>query len=199
MPKVNVEYKSGVREKIIQAAITSFAQTGFDRTKMEDIAKRLDLSKGTIYLYFDSKEDLFLAICDHYLKVMKDRQHSAVFTRREELFIDAERFYEEFQKLEQGNDKVMLEMVVESTRNPRLRKGMYEHRLKVYDAVVDHLERQIEKGFVSPDVDANDLASAFVALYDGLTVSKMLGVNEGSNKSAWVAMVRAVMAGISRD
>jgi hypothetical protein len=76
---------------------------------------------------------------------------------------------------------------------------MYEHRLKVYDAVVDHLERQIEKGFVSPDVDANDLASAFVALYDGLTVSKMLGVNEGSNKSAWVAMVRAVMAGISRD
>jgi AcrR family transcriptional regulator len=199
MPKVNVEYKSGVREKIIQAAITSFAQTGFDRTKMEDIAKRLDLSKGTIYLYFDSKEDLFLAICDHYLKVMKDRQHSTVFTRREELFIDAERFYEEFQKLEQGNDKVMLEMVVESTRNPRLRKGMYEHRLKVYDAVVDHLERQIEKGFVSPDVDANDLASAFVALYDGLTVSKMLGVNEGSNKSAWVAMVRAVMAGISRD
>jgi hypothetical protein len=38
-----------------------------------------------------------------------------------------------------------------------------------------------------------------VALYDGLTVSKMLGVNEGSNKSAWVAMVRAVMAGIGKD
>lgn len=199
MPKVNVEYKSGVKEKIIQAAITSFAQTGFDRTKMEDIAKRLDLSKGTIYLYFDSKEDLFLAICEHYLKVMKDRQHSTVFTRREDLFVDAERFYEEFQRLEQGNDKVMLEMVVESTRNPRLRKAMYEHRLKVYDAVVDHLRRQIENGFVSPDVDANGLASAFVALYDGLTVSKMLGVNEGNNKSAWIAMVRAVMAGISKD
>ncbi|HEY8140432.1 MAG TPA: TetR/AcrR family transcriptional regulator [Nitrososphaera sp.] len=199
MPKVNLEYKSGVRDKIIQAAIISFAQTGFDRTKMEDIAKRLDLSKGTIYLYFDSKEDLFLAICEYYLKVMKDRQDSTVFARREDLFVDAERFYEEFQKLEQGNDKVMLEMVVESTRNPRLRKGMYEHRLKVYDAVVDHLSRQIESGFVSPDVDAKGLASAFVALYDGLTGSKMLGVSERNNKEAWVAMVRAVMAGISKD
>jgi AcrR family transcriptional regulator len=199
MPKVNVEYKSGIREKIIQAAIISFAQTGFDRTKMEDIAKRLTLSKGTIYLYFDSKEDLFLAICEHYLKVMKERQNSTVFARREDLFVDAERFFEEFQELEQGNDKVMLEMVVESTRNPRLRKAMYEHRLKVYDAVVDHLSRQIENGFVSPDVDAKGLASAFVALYDGLTVSKMLGVSEGSNKGAWVAMVRAVMAGISKD
>jgi AcrR family transcriptional regulator len=73
MPKVTGQYKSDLREKIIQAAIESFAQTGFDRTKMEDIAKRLGLSKGTIYLYFNSKEDLFLAICEHYLKVMRDQ------------------------------------------------------------------------------------------------------------------------------
>jgi AcrR family transcriptional regulator len=65
MPKVTGQYKSDLREKIIQAAIESFAQTVFDRTKMEDIAKRLGLSKGTIYLYFNSKEDLFLEICEH--------------------------------------------------------------------------------------------------------------------------------------
>ena len=57
-------YKAEIKEKIIQAAVESFAQTGFDRTKMEDIAKRLGLSKGTLYLYFKSKEDLFLAICE---------------------------------------------------------------------------------------------------------------------------------------
>ena len=38
MPKVTGLYKAEVREKIIQAAIESFSQTGFDRTKMEDIA-----------------------------------------------------------------------------------------------------------------------------------------------------------------
>ncbi|MGI0028422.1 MAG: TetR/AcrR family transcriptional regulator [Nitrososphaera sp.] len=197
MPKVTGLYKSEISEKIIQAAIASFAQTGFHRTKMEDIAKRLGLSKGTIYLYFSSKEELFLAICDYYLRVIKERQNAAVFAKREDLFIDAERFFEEFQELEQGNDKVMLEMVVESTRNPKLRRGMYEHRLKVYDTVVEYLNKQVENGFIRRDVDLNGLASAFVALYDGLTASKMLGTGEANNRKAWVAMVRAVMKGIS--
>lgn len=196
MPKVTGQYKSDLREKIIQAAIESFAQTGFDRTKMEDIAKRLGLSKGTIYLYFNSKEDLFLAICEHYLKVMRDQQHSAIFSKKEDLVLDSEHFYENFRRLEQGKDRVMLEMVVESSRNSRLKKGMYEHRFKVYDAVVEHLNRQIEKGFIKKGIDVNGLASAFVALYDGLTVSKMLGISEASNKKAWAAMVRAVMEGI---
>jgi TetR/AcrR family transcriptional regulator, repressor for uid operon len=196
MPKVTGQYKSDLREKIIQAAIESFAQAGFDRTKMEDIAKRLGLSKGTIYLYFNSKEDLFLAICEHYLKVMRDQQHSAIFPKKEDLVLDSEHFYENFRRLEQGKDRVMLEMVVESSRNSRLKKGMYEHRLKVYDAVVEHLNRQIEKGFIKKGIDVNGLASAFVALYDGLTVSKMLGISEASNKKAWAAMVRAVIEGI---
>jgi AcrR family transcriptional regulator len=198
MPKVTGLYKAEHRDKIIQAAIQSFSQTGFDRTKMEDIAKRLGLSKGTIYLYFASKEDLFLAICEYYLKIMKERQHSTVFSNREDLLLDAERFYEEFQNLEQGNDKVMLEMVVESSRNTRLRKGMYEHRLKVYDAVVDHLNKHIERGIIRKDIDASGLASAFVALYDGLTASKMLGVGEANNRKAWLAMVRAVIDGITK-
>jgi TetR/AcrR family transcriptional regulator, repressor for uid operon len=196
MPKVTGQYKSDLREKIIEAAIESFAQTGFDKTKMEDIAKRLGLSKGTIYLYFNSKEDLFLAICEHYVKVMRDQQHSAIFSKKEDLVLDSEHFYENFRRLEQGKDRVMLEMVVESSRNSRLKKGMYEHRLKVYDAVVEHLNRQIEKGFIKKGIDVNGLASAFVALYDGLTVSKMLGISEASNKKAWAAMVRAVMEGI---
>ena len=196
MPKVTGQYKSDLREKIIQAAIESFAQTGFDRTKMEDIAKRLGLSKGTIYLYFNSKEDLFLAICEHYLKAVRDQQHSAIFSKKEDLVLDSEHFYENFRRLEQGKDRVMLEMVVESSHNSRLKKGMYEHRLKVYDAVVEQLNSQIEKGFIKKGIDVNGVASAFVALYDGLTVSKMLGISDASNKKAWVAMVRAVMEGI---
>src|ERR671925_147037 len=123
MPKVTGQYKSDLREKIIQAAIESFAQTGFDRTKMEDIAKRLGLSKGTIYLYFNSKEDLFLAICEHYLKAVRDQQYSAIFSKKEDLVLDSEHFYENFRRLEQGKDRVMLEMVVESSRNSRLKKG----------------------------------------------------------------------------
>lgn len=46
-------------EEILSAAIAVFSEVGFARAKLEDIARRAGVSKGTLYLYFDSKEALF--------------------------------------------------------------------------------------------------------------------------------------------
>src|SRR5438874_3641280 len=49
-------------EEIIAAALEVFADRGFAATKLEDIARRAGVTKGTIYLYFDNKEALFKAL-----------------------------------------------------------------------------------------------------------------------------------------
>jgi AcrR family transcriptional regulator len=46
-------------EEIIAAAAEAFATTGFARTKLDDVARRAKVSKGTLYRYFDSKDALF--------------------------------------------------------------------------------------------------------------------------------------------
>jgi AcrR family transcriptional regulator len=46
-------------EEILQAAQAVFGEAGFTRTKLDDVARRAGVSKGTLYLYFDSKETLF--------------------------------------------------------------------------------------------------------------------------------------------
>ena len=46
-------------EEILDAALHVFGEQGFARTRLEDVAKRAGVSKGTLYLYFKSKEDLF--------------------------------------------------------------------------------------------------------------------------------------------
>lgn len=46
-------------DEIIAAATSLFGEQGFARTRLEDVAKRAGVSKGTLYLYFDSKEALF--------------------------------------------------------------------------------------------------------------------------------------------
>lgn len=46
-------------EEIIAAAAEVFATTGFARTKLDDVARRAKVSKGTLYRYFDSKDALF--------------------------------------------------------------------------------------------------------------------------------------------
>lgn len=49
-------------DEILAAALTSFAARGFAATRLEDVAARAGISKGTLYLYFKSKEELFEAV-----------------------------------------------------------------------------------------------------------------------------------------
>jgi AcrR family transcriptional regulator len=48
--------------EIVSAALTLFADRGFGATKLEDVAKAASIAKGTVYLYFPTKEDLFRAV-----------------------------------------------------------------------------------------------------------------------------------------
>ena len=48
--------------EIMAAALECFRERGFAATRLEDIAARAGVTKGTIYLYYGSKEDLFKAV-----------------------------------------------------------------------------------------------------------------------------------------
>jgi AcrR family transcriptional regulator len=48
--------------ELISSALDLFVERGFSATRLEDVAARAGVSKGTLYLYFPSKEDLFKAV-----------------------------------------------------------------------------------------------------------------------------------------
>ena len=48
--------------ELATAALELFVERGFSATRLDDVAKRAGVSKGTLYLYFDSKEDLFKGV-----------------------------------------------------------------------------------------------------------------------------------------
>ena len=48
--------------EILDAALAVFAQKGFAATRLDDVAAKAGITKGTIYLYFDSKQALFEAL-----------------------------------------------------------------------------------------------------------------------------------------
>ena len=49
-------------EEIIAAALDLFVERGFAATRLDDVAAHAGVSKGTLYLYFENKEDLFKAV-----------------------------------------------------------------------------------------------------------------------------------------
>ena len=76
-PQSNAEWIAK-RQHIITAAIGVFAQRGFHATKMEHIAQAAGIGKGTIYEYFATKDELFLAVYDYWMDSYETAmQHSA--------------------------------------------------------------------------------------------------------------------------
>jgi TetR/AcrR family transcriptional regulator, repressor for uid operon len=191
--KFNPQYRTELRERIMQSAMENFSKKGFDRTRMEDIAAAAGLAKGTLYLYFKDKEDLFYAICDHNLEELR-KQLSRLFNKKENVLSDAERFYDEYRKRSLGSDIIWFEMIAVSTRTPRLRKILAENQSKVYRVVKEFLKTQIERGFLKEDIKADIVASALIALYNGLTVNKLLlQTSNSENQKAWIETIRALI------
>ncbi len=58
---------TGKRERILQSALSVFARKGFYNSKVSEIASAAGVADGTIYLYFKSKEELFLATLEREL------------------------------------------------------------------------------------------------------------------------------------
>ena len=61
------------REEILDAATDLFAEHGFTETVTQSLADRLGVGKGTIYRYFPSKKDLFLAAADRVMRQLRDQ------------------------------------------------------------------------------------------------------------------------------
>jgi len=58
--------------EIIEAAMSEFTEHGFERARLDRIASAAGISKGTIYLYFDSKEALFEEAVKTYVLTVMD-------------------------------------------------------------------------------------------------------------------------------
>ncbi|MEX3011788.1 TetR/AcrR family transcriptional regulator [Hoeflea sp. TYP-13] len=71
-------------DEVLDAALKMFARNGFAATKVEDIASEAGLSKGAIYRYFSSKEDIFESLVNRAIAPMAERTLELVETSNED-------------------------------------------------------------------------------------------------------------------
>lgn len=64
--------------EILEAAVACFAERGFAATRLDDVAARAGVTKGTLYLYFSGKEELFKAVVRHWITANIARAETAV-------------------------------------------------------------------------------------------------------------------------
>ncbi len=66
------------RGNILEAAKALFEENGVAQTTMDDIAKRAEYSKSTIYVYFKSKDEIYFYIVRESMELLRDRFRSAL-------------------------------------------------------------------------------------------------------------------------
>lgn len=108
--------------EIIDAAMESFVEQGYTATRLEDVAERAGIVKGTIYRYFDSKEALFEAVVHAKLTpiVKETRSMTDVFegSSAELLTWFLKRVYQELVSTDRRG--LMRLMIAEGYRFPKL-------------------------------------------------------------------------------
>lgn len=66
-PSARQRRKADRPHELLEAALTLFVEKGLAATRQEEVARRAGVSKGTLYLYYPSKDELFKAVIEAYL------------------------------------------------------------------------------------------------------------------------------------
>jgi AcrR family transcriptional regulator len=137
--------------EICAAALEVFAEKGFAAARLEEIARRAGVSKGTLYLYFKDKEDLFRAVVQSAIAPNIEAVTSAI-SAVDAPFADVVRmllaaFAEREARLPIG---AVAKMVVGESRNfPELARVWHDEvASKAIGAIAAFIERAQERGEV---------------------------------------------------
>jgi AcrR family transcriptional regulator len=95
MPRTKEQYEQ-IRDKkrtlIKETALELFAENGYDATSISEIAKKAEISKGLMYNYFSSKEELLQIICndlsEEFIRMIDPNNDGDVTDEEAENFID---------------------------------------------------------------------------------------------------------------
>lgn len=102
--------KDAKRRAILRAAIRCFAKSGYDATSLDDVARLAEVAKGTLYLYFPSKADLFATLLleqgfDVFERELEKRRGLSGFARTyRELVLQGKReIFDIFLQIDRGD------------------------------------------------------------------------------------------------
>ena len=191
MPKVVPEYKEEARSRILDAANKVFAERGYHEATMEDIAKRLGVSKGAIYLYFSSKEDLFEAMCKSAPQAFKEILYSS-FGNEVNPIQSATEFFDKMLKMSASNPGLSFEILSEASRNPSLKRILKQNHQEYEEVLTNFLAEGRKRRIVGDNLDLRPLANALIALWNGLETLLVSGLTIEEARNAWLEALKAI-------
>ncbi len=185
MPRIIAEYREEARKRIMEAGLEVLYEKGYAKTTMEGIARRLDVTKPALYRYFRDKDELIIESVkerqSEFLKITGSRDKRACPVCS---WID---LFEQVLVPDPRVQSVYFEMISLTSRKEEL--GTFSSRqMEFWGADIGRQNREWqEKGVIRKDIDPDDLSLTLIALFNGMRMQIVLGIDLHRLRKAWIS------------
>ena len=161
------------RQQIIEAAAQLIVQKGIDKTSLTDIAQAAGISKGSLYYYYASKNDLIFDITEAHINQISDNLFDIIENRRDNA---------EWKDIL----NILFERIMAAETRGRLHLYLVQQALNGNDELAERFRKKyrewnamIQAGFSKIDPDGSDykvLSTLVITALDGCLIQSMLGL-----------------------
>jgi AcrR family transcriptional regulator len=174
-PKRQRPTRAQTRQLLLQAAGEVFAERGYDRASLDEVATAAGLTKGAVYSSFAGKDDLFYALMreriDERLALVTEaveRQATVSDMTR-----DAGSGLAQLMSSQRDWHLLFIEFWARAVRDPSLHNEFVHERRSVRGLIAQFLEAQAEQAEVNLPAPADQLAVVVLALSNGIAIEHL--------------------------
>jgi len=182
-------------QRLQVAGLELFYQNGYHSTSVDDILKKLDLSKGAFYYHFKSKEDFFISIIQ---SLIVQKIYSALvqpIEGKEDPFTTIEKSLDAALETAEhnffDNGFVLSNFLIETNGKDEEVNKYLNDILKIWEvALVTSLQKGKTDGYVARHVDSEGVASYIISSFIGVR-TQMASGNAKSLRYRFIQQLRA--------
>lgn len=187
------------KNQILDAAMVVFARSGFHEARMDDIVQEAGLSKGTLYWYFKSKEEIITAISQRLfatdIQSVEDllKAEGTVSERLQWLIRERVQGLQEMSSVV----AILFEFYAAALHQDGVRQFIKAYFQNFHELLVALIQQGIERGEFRP-VDVLAAATALDAVFEGLIVRWLIDPDAVQWASLGEAAIRLTLDGLKR-
>jgi AcrR family transcriptional regulator len=196
-PRRTTKRRAETRRRLLDAARTAFAETGFGRATVEEICERAGYTRGAFYSNFTSLDELFLEMWEQRSTEVHESFAAALEAASEEGVLSLDEGIDRLLDLLPVDDhwyRIEAEFTAHALRNPLLRDVMAAREAQIAATLLPFLDRALER-VGRRALDREGLAAALVAVHDGTTVQCLVEPHDPEvrhrRRELFLAVVRA--------
>jgi AcrR family transcriptional regulator len=192
MPKVIPEYKDLAKKRIIDAAYKIFYRKGYHSSTMNDVAKEVGVSKGSLYSYFKSKEELLQITNQSSSDSFNDYFYS------ENSLEPLKEIYNDMLK-SIGSLHLDFQITALSYQNNKIQRVNRDSYKKKLDTLKFFVENQQKKGNIRDDVPAGNIAQLLIGVYTDIAMQLIIGIDKTQVHESWKNSLSTILEENHKD